>query len=112
MNPTYRFMSGRGRRAVIAALAIIGVALALSAGADQMLHPKPHAGGLRIQPEMTSVSTTSSNATVSWYGLLGNYSLQTCPAVSGGTWISVGALKATNYTATLTAPVSGDAGFF
>src|SRR5262249_28174263 len=112
MNPTHRSINC-SHRAATAALVLVGALLTYSANAaEEMYRPKAEPGGLRIEPEITSLTTTGGITTVSWYGLRAYYTLQACPSFDGGGWADAGTVRAADYATNISMPALGDQGFF
>jgi len=117
MNPRKKLMTGLtgGLRAVMPSLrASLAVAafLATSARAD-MWHAPPAPGGIDPRPQITGLTKTSTNATLSWYGSTGPYQVQMTPTISPTFWSNVANFTASNYANSLTLTnVPGDHAFF
>ena len=99
--------------AVLAAGLVFNGGVILSAHADMYRMAELHEGGIPAASVITSYTQTSSNATLSWYGLQGWYSIEAATNIAGP-WSSVASVKATDFSTTKTVsnPDSTNAYFF
>jgi hypothetical protein len=110
MKRSHRSQNRAGKTA--AGILALGLALATAASAEDMYRPAAKAGGLDPHANIQSLTLTSSNATVNWYGLRGPYKLQSAPSLDGGSWTDVATLNAGEYDNSLSAPLGSGNGFF
>ena len=91
---------------------VMAAVLASSVRAD-MYHADPSPGGIDPRPLITGLTSTSSNATLSWYGPTGPYQVQLTPTLNPVVWSSVANFTASTYGNQLTlGNLPGDQAYF
>jgi hypothetical protein len=86
---------------VLTAALAFGGSLGISARADMYRITPNEGGGIPAQAVITDTTITSSNATLSWYGLQGWYSIEAATSLAGP-WSSVASVAATDFAWTKT----------
>src|SRR3954463_12376981 len=84
----------------------VGALLGFSSYAEEMFHPLAlgDGGGVAAQATITSQTITTSNATLSWYGMQGWYTVEMSTNLT--TWTAVGSTAASTHSWSLTVPNS------
>ena len=91
--------------AVLTAGLAVGGMFAASARADMYRMSLNSGGGIPAQSLITSQTLTSSNCTISWYGLQGWYAVQATTNLSAGPWTSLTTVPASDFAWSATVPL-------
>lgn len=105
----------RVRRALAAVMAVLVLAgVSVACGQNMYRMPLNSGGGIPAAATLNPLGYTTTNCTVSWYGMEGWYTVQAATNITTGPWISVTNEAATSFAwvTTVTNPDSSNAYFF
>lgn len=93
----------RAKATGLAAFVALGaLLLGTVAHAGMYLSPTNSEGGVQAASVITENTVTSSNATLSWYGMHGWYTVEGTTNFPAGPWVALGTVAATDHNGSLT----------